>query len=168
MNSSAYRTVSALAALALCASIILGGCSGAAEKAGEVKAETERRLQTVMAVAQEVKSEIDKIHKTTTEYDLVISDPEEGDEKLKAHQEQLAAMNRIEVDGLTVGYEERQDRSLKGATYERHFRVTWATNGKIVGLSYYSKKETDFKAFEELARKMIPIVNNQMRQQGLL
>jgi hypothetical protein len=151
----------------MCASII-GGCSGAKEKAGEVKAEAERKLQTVLSAAQAAKSEIDKIHKTTTEYDLVISDPEEGDDKLKAHQERLAGMYRIVVVGLTIGYEERQDRSLKGATYESHFRLTWATNGKIVGLSYYSKKETDFKAFEELARKMIPIVNNQLRQQGLL
>lgn len=150
--------------------LTLSGCSAAREKAGEVKAEAERKakgLQSLVAVAQEAKNELEKIHKTTTDYDLVISDPEEGNDKLKAHQEQLASMNHIEVEGFTIGYEERQDRSFQSMTYERHFRATWFMEGKVIGVSYYSKKETDLKAFEELVRKMIPIVNVQMRKQGL-
>ncbi len=150
--------------------LTLSGCSAAREKAAEIKAEAESKakgLQSLVAVAQEAKNELEKIHKTTTDYDLVISDPEEGNDKLKAHQEQLASMNHIEVEGFTIGYEERQDRSFQSMTYERHFRATWVMEGKVIGVSYYSKKETDLKAFEELVRKMIPIVNVQMRKQGL-
>ena len=169
MNASSSASAT-LAGIVLCASIILSGCSAAREKAGEVKAEAERKakgLQSLVAVAQEAKSELEKIHKTNTEYDLVISDPETGDDKLKAHQEQLASMNHIEVEGLTIGYEERQDRSFQSVTYERHFRATWVMEGKVIGVSYYTKQETDLKAFEELVRKLIPIVNKQLRQRGL-
>lgn len=167
---SASSSASAmLAGIVICASI-LSGCSAAREKALEVKAGAESKaksLQSLVAVAQEAKNELEKIHKTTTDYDLVISDPESGDDKLRAHQEQIASMNHIEIEGLTVGYEERQDRSFQSMTYERHFRATWTMEGKIIGVSYYTKKETDLKAFGELVQKLIPIVNMQMRKQGL-
>ncbi len=168
MNASSSASLT-LAGIVICASI-LGACSAAREKATEIKAGAEskaKNLQSLMAVAQEAKNELEKIHKTTTDYDLVISDPEGGDDKLKAHQEQLASMNHIEVEGFTIGYEESQDRSFQSVTYERHFRATWVMEGKVVGVSYYSKKETDLKAFEELIRKLIPIVNNQLHRQGL-
>ena len=169
--STSSSASAALTGILISASIIFSACSEAKEKALEVKAEAERKardLQSLVVVSQQVKSELEKIYNTTTDYDLIISDPESGEDKLKAHQEQIARMNHIEVENLTVGYEERQDRSFQGATYERHLRATWVADGKLIGVSYYSKKEVDLKAFEELVRKMIPIVNNQMRQRGLL
>lgn len=168
MNASSSASTT-LAGIVICVSI-LSGCSAAREKALEVKAGAELKakgLQSLVAVAQEAKNELEKIHKTTTDYDLVISDPESGDDKLKAHQEQIASMNHIEVEGLTVGYEERQDRSFQSMAYERHFRATWIREGKVIGVSYYTKEETDLKAFGELVQKLIPIVNIQMRKQGL-
>lgn len=117
----------------------------------------------LVTAAKEAKAEYEKLFPSKTEYDLVFEVPEEGSDKLKAHQVKLSKMSRLEVEGLTIGYEERKERSLGGKSYEKHFRATWIFENRVVGIGYYSKKSLDAVAFTELLRKLVPISNEVFR-----
>ena len=127
----------------------------ARERAGQAFADAE----TLVQATKDVKAEYDKLMPSTTEYDLVFAEPEEGSDRLKEHDARLKTMDRVEVEGITVGYEERKDRSLGGTAFERHFRATWAYEGRVLAVSYYSKKQIDAVAFQELLQKLVPASN---------
>jgi len=110
-----------------------------------------------------VKQELDKVYKTDGDYDLVITAEDADDAQMKEHDAKMAAMPNVSIEGVTIGYEESQERSLKGVTYTKHYRATWARDGKKIGVGYYSKKEIDVAAFVELVKKLYPIVEKKVR-----
>ncbi|MCI0464305.1 MAG: hypothetical protein L0Z62_45810 [Gemmataceae bacterium] len=157
-----------VALFAACA--LAAGCSrddaeravqDAHNKARKVIENAGAHLQGMAQTAADVKRELDKVYKTTTEYDLVISE-ETGDAKLKAHQARLLKMDRVEVQGLTVGYEQREDLTCNGTTFARHFRATWVMGDRVVGVSYFSQREINAAAFVQLLERMVPIVGEQI------
>ncbi len=135
-----------------------------AERAAKKRLEDARQLakdaQPWVEAAKDVKTELDKVLPSKTEYELIFDAPEEGADKLKTHQARLVKMDRVEVQGVTVGYEERKDRSLGGTSFERHFRATWVLDRKVIAVSYYSKKGIDAIAFQELLKKLVPASND--------
>lgn len=140
-------------------------CDGAREKAEAEVKQVEDKAKVVQARVMDAtvrglqaKSELDKVYKTTSDYDLDISADGIDGEGMKAHEAKIAAMPNVKVGDLTVGYEESQERSLKGQTYAKHFRATWVHGGKKVGVGYYSKEELDAVAFAALLEKLVPAV----------
>ena len=164
----------ALATIAMVAITLLSGCPDgeAKRRAQQAKEDAERATQQVLAeadrlakdwqprlveAAKDAKDELDKVLPSKTEYELVFAAPEEGSEKLRAHEARLKKMDRVVIKGLTVGYEQREDCSLGGKSFERHFRATWVSDSKVIGVSYYSKQKVDAVAFVELLQKLVPI-----------
>jgi hypothetical protein len=159
--------------------LALSGCSRADVEAGSKAAQEEARRRADAAVieadkrakewqpwldaAKEAKAEYDKVFPSKKDYDIIFTTPEEGSERLKAHDARLAKMDRVEIDGFTVGYEERKERSLGGKSFQRHFRATWVYDRKVVGVSYYSMEAMDLVAFQELLKKLVPISNEAFR-----
>ena len=78
------------------------------------------------------------------------------------HEASIAAMPHATVNGVTVGYQEDASRSLRGASYSRHFRATWVWKGRKVAVSYYTREEIDGVAFAELLTKLVPVVQRAM------
>ena len=147
--------------LSLCAF----ACDSTREKARTEIAEVKDKATVAQAKAFDaaatglrIKGELDKVYKTTSDYDLDISADGVDDDGMKAHEARIAAMPNVKVGDLTVGYEESQERSLKGQTFARHFRATWVHGGKKVGVGYYSKEEIDAVAFAALLEKLVPAV----------
>ncbi len=172
MNVRMKRSVGSLVPTAALFTFCLltTGCRPAEPQAvvEDVRAQAQKHLEQAAArvtqlvgVATNVKRELDKVYKTTTRYDLAISE-DEGDAKVAAHQAALAKMNRVVVKDVTVGYEQRSDLTVNGTAYARHFRASWTTDGKVVGVSYYSQKEMDAEAFVRLLDKLVPIVGEKL------
>ncbi|MBI2901049.1 MAG: hypothetical protein HYY17_12760 [Planctomycetes bacterium] len=145
--------------LLIAALALLPGC----DKKDEIK-EKGRKAFDAAQTAVEVKREIDKVYKTKTDYDLVVSAEDADGEAMKAHEAKVQAMPHVTIDGVTVGYEESEERSLKGVTYTKHYRATWCRDGKKIGVGYYSREEIDAVAFVELLKKLVPIVERHVRK----
>lgn len=147
--------------LALAAVVLLASC----DKKDAVKervTEASRNAFDAAATAIAVKRELDKVYKTSKDYDLVVSAEDADDAEMKRHEAAMAAMPHVAVGGVTVGCEEQSSRSLKGVSYSKHYRATWVRNGKKIGVSYYSKEEIDAAAFADLLQRLVPIVEKQI------
>lgn len=110
------------------------------------------------AVALRAKRELDKVYRTTSGYDLVVAAQDADDAGLRAHAAKIEAMPHVTVKGVTVGYQEDRDRSLRGESYARHFRATFVLKGRTVGVSYYTHEELDLIAFAALLERLVPVV----------
>jgi hypothetical protein len=135
------------------------------DKASTLEKELEQKKGVVTAkvfdatmVALRVKGELDKVRKVSGEYDIDVSTEGADDAAMKQHEAKIAAMPHVTVGELTVGYEEDQNRSLRGTTFARHFRAIWAHGGKKVAVSYYTKEELDAQAFAKLLESLVPLV----------
>lgn len=133
-------------------------CDRAREDAKEKAKEVQAKVFDAAAVGLKAKSELDKVYKTTSDYDLELASDAVDDAGMKEHEAKIAAMPNVRVGDLTVGYEESQERSLRGQTYAKHFRATWVHGGKKVGVGYYSREELDAVAFAALLQKLVPAV----------
>lgn len=145
--------------------LVLAGCDKKPElqqKGQQIVDQNKEKGRKVLDAAQtaiEVKRELDKVYKTETDYDLAVS-AEDGD--MKEHEAKINAMPHVAIEGVTVGYVESEERSIRGVTYTKHYRATWCRDGRKIGVGYYSKKEIDAVAFVELLRKLVPIVERQL------
>src|SRR5687768_1643899 len=86
------------------------GCDGAREKAEKEAKLAQAKVMDATAKGLKAKSELDKVYKTTSDYDLDISADGVDDAGMKAHEAKIAAMPNVKVGDLTVGYEESQER----------------------------------------------------------
>jgi hypothetical protein len=134
--------------------LALVGCAEAKEAKSEATKATERAL----GLGKRVKNELDKVYKTTKDYDVII---EEGP-ALAEHDAKLAAMPHVNIGGLDVAYEESSTLSVNGSSYSKHFRATWRDGDRVVAISYFTKEEIDAAAFIELLKMLIPIVQRQL------
>jgi hypothetical protein len=132
------------------------------KKAEVLKTEATMKAFDAAGTALKAKAELDKIYKSTSDYDLKITSEDADDAAMTAHNEKIAAMPHVSVGDFTVGYEEDQDRSVDGTSYSRHFRATWAFKGKKVAISYLTKQEIDLAAFADLVKRLAPIVQAQI------
>jgi hypothetical protein len=132
------------------------------KKADVLKADVTMKAFDAAGTALKAKAELDKIYKSTSDYDLKISSEDADDASMAAHNEKIAKMPNVSLGDFTVGYEEDQNRSIDGQTFSRHFRATWAVKGKKVAISYYTKQEIDLAAFGDLVKKLAPIVQAQI------
>ncbi|GEM_PF-5147033 len=121
-----------------------------------------RKILDMAQTAIEVKRELDKVYKTETDYDLAVSSEEGDSATMKEHEAKIQAMPHVTIEGVTVGYVESEERSIRGVSYTKHYRATWCRNGRKIGVGYYSKKEIDAIAFVELLKKLVPIVERQL------
>lgn len=147
--------------LALAAVLLLAACDKK-DAAKEKLTEARRRAFDAAEAGTAAKRELDKVYKTSKDYDLVVSAEDADDAEMKRHEAAMAAMPHVNVGDLTVGYEEQSSRSLKGVSYSKHYRATWIRNGRKLGVSYYSKEEIDAAAFADLLRRLVPIVEKQV------
>lgn len=141
--------------------LLLAACDKK-DAAKEKIAEVRRRAFDATEAATSAKQELDKVYKTSKEYDLVVSAEGADDAEMKRHEAAMASMPHVAVGGVTVGYEEQSSRSLHGVSYSKHYRATWIRNGKKIGVSYYSKEEIDAVAFADLLQRLVPIVERQV------
>lgn len=105
-------------------------------------------------IALAAKAELDKVYKTTSDYDLDVTTAN----ATNAHAEKLAAMPHVTVGNLTVGYEQVSGLSVTGTTSKRHFRATWRRGDKDVIVGYQTSAELDVVAFAKLLPKLVPII----------
>ena len=113
-----------------------------------------REARDVLGMAKKVKSELDKVYRSDTEYDVTIDDD--------AHADALERMPHVTVGGTVVGYEESSSLSLNGTSYRKHFRASWRHDDRVIGVSYYTQQDMDLKAFVALLEWLIPIVERQL------
>lgn len=110
--------------------------------------------KSAVGLARTVKSELDKVYKTDSDYDLDITRAGAS----KEHAAKLAAMPHVTVKGVTVGYEESSTLSLHGVGYKKHFRATWRRGNEDVIVAFATDENIDAVAFAKLVEKMVPIV----------
>jgi hypothetical protein len=127
--------------------------SAAKDKAVEIAGEVaEKAVET----GKKAKVELDKVYKTDNAYDLAVDDV--GSAEAEIHAKRLEKMPSIDIKGVRVGYEEDSNLSLRGTTYNKHFRASWKRGDKIVRVSFYTKQTLDVVAFAELLAKIVPAV----------
>ena len=106
-------------------------------------------------IASQAKAELDKVYRSSTDYDLDITTAA----ATSAHAEKLAAMPHVTVGGITVGYEQVAGVSTTGTSSKRHFRATWRRGDRDVIVGYQTSSRLDLDAFAALLPKLVPIVN---------
>jgi hypothetical protein len=134
--------------------LVLAACGGARDDAEQVARSAEREARSALGLASKVKSELDKVYRTRSDYDMTLDSD--------AHAEAIGTMTHVTVGDAVVGYEESSVLSLDGATYTKHFRATWRHDGRNIGVSYYTTEDLDAAAFADLLKKLVPIVERQL------
>lgn len=123
--------------------------------AGEVAGTATSLSREALATGKRVKAELDKVHRTSFDYDLSVDASREA---AATHEATLANMPKVTVGTTTVGYEQDTKVSLLGTKYRRHFRATWrAQDGRTVRLSLFTQEELDLVAFANLLQKIVPL-----------
>ena len=123
--------------------------------AGDVAGKATALSKEALATGKKVKAELDKVYKTTSDYDITV---DAVPESAADHDARLAAMPSVKVGTTSVGYEQDSAHTLLGVKYSRHFRATWrAGDGRTVRLSFYTKEELDLPAFVALLQKIVPV-----------
>jgi hypothetical protein len=133
----------------------------ATELADQVKT-IERHLSAATSMGRKVKAELDKVYKTSKDYDLFVAETGASDPGTAAHAARLAAMPHVTIGDVTVGYEEDSTRSIRGVSYAKHFRASWTRGAETVHVSFFSKEELDVVAFAAVLEKLVPIVERQL------
>lgn len=116
------------------------------------------RLATAYATGKRVKSELDKVYKTTHDYDLAVDDVAASSPEGEAHAKDLAALPSVTVGDVKVGYREDVSRSVGGVTYAKHFRATWRRGDRVYRVSYFTSEQLDAVAFADLVQRVVPLV----------
>lgn len=116
-------------------------------------------VTSALELGRKVKTELDRVYKTSTDYDLTVTTTDADDSSAAA----LAAMPTITVGDLTVGYEASAGHSTTGVNRSRKFRARWRHGPRTVHVGYASSEELDAAAFAALLQKMVPIVEAQLR-----
>lgn len=123
--------------------------------AGDVAGKATALSKEALATGKKVKAELDKVYKSSSDYDITV---DAVPESAADHDARLAAMPSVKVGTTAVGYEQDSAVSLMGTKYSRHFRATWrAADGRTVRLSFYTKEELDIPAFVNLLQKIVPV-----------
>lgn len=138
----------------------------AAAHAGEVADQVmavKRQLTAATEAGRKVKAELDKVYKTSRDYDLLVAETGAADPDAAAHAARLATMPHVTIGGAKVGYEEDATRSVRGVSYAKHFRASWQRGDDTVHVSYLSKEEYDLVAFAALLERLVPIVERELR-----
>jgi hypothetical protein len=138
--------------------VALAGCGDAKEDATRAGKRVEREARDLVDTAKQVKRELDKVYKSTKDYDVIL---EEGP-SLDEHQQELARLPHVSVGGVDVAYEETSSLSLNGVSYAKHFRATWRRGDRVIAVSYYSQERIDAKAFAALLGVIVPAVEKQL------
>ncbi|MEJ7597896.1 MAG: hypothetical protein WKG01_08315 [Kofleriaceae bacterium] len=123
--------------------------------AGDVAGKATSLSKEALATGKRVKAELDKVHRSSFDYDLSVDATPEA---AAAHERRLATMPNVVVGTTNVGYEQDSDVSILGTKYRRHFRATWrAGDGRTVRLSLFTQEELDLVAFANLLQKIVPL-----------
>lgn len=130
----------------------------ALDKASEMSGTAFDTAASAYVTGKRAKAELDKVYKTTHDYDLAVDDVTAESPEGKAHAKRLATLPTVTVGGATVGYEEDVARSVGGVTRSKHFRASWRRGDTIVRVSYFTSERIDAIAFAQLLQKLVPIV----------
>jgi hypothetical protein len=123
--------------------------------ASDVAGKASELSKDALALGRKVKTELDKVYDTTSDYDLTVDAVEES---AANHDARLAAMPSVKIGTTAIGYEQDSAHTLLGVKYRRHFRATWrALDGRTVRLSFYTKEELSIPAFLKLLEKIVPV-----------
>jgi hypothetical protein len=128
------------------------------DTAGSVATSVADTATGALATGKRVKAELDKVYKTTHDYDIAVDEVGTSTPAGEAHAKQLDAMPSVKVGDATVGYTEDLARSVGGVTRSKHFRASWRRGDKIVRVSFFTSERIDAVAFAALLRELVPIV----------